>query len=105
MACTPQILSDRVGWPRVEGSVYAKHMEMFSRVFYVLGELASLLRALLTAGVLFIALCARSRTALGAENFFHTANLRWGSLEAIDVPAGGWRWLGKVRHSEVFRRY
>jgi len=45
-------------------------MDMFSRIFNVLGELAHLARTLLTNGMHFVALCMRSRTALAAENLF-----------------------------------
>ncbi len=45
-------------------------MELFSRIIKVLSELAHLARTLFTNGVHFIALCARSRSALAAENLF-----------------------------------
>ena len=45
-------------------------MDIIPRIFNVLGELARLARTLFTNGVHFIALCARSRTALAAENLF-----------------------------------
>ena len=50
--------------------MYADYMELFSRIFNVLGELAPLARTLFTAGMHFLALCARSRSALAAENLF-----------------------------------
>ncbi len=45
-------------------------MEILSRLFNVLAELAHLSLALFTGGVHFIALCARPRTVLAAENLF-----------------------------------
>ena len=45
-------------------------MDIISRIFNALGEIVRLARTLLTNGVHFIALCARSRTALAAENLF-----------------------------------
>ena len=45
-------------------------MDIISRIFKALGEIARLARTLFTNGVHFIALCARSRTALAAENLF-----------------------------------
>ncbi len=45
-------------------------MELFFRIFNILGELADLARTLVTSGVHFIVLRARSRTALAAENLF-----------------------------------
>ena len=45
-------------------------MDVISRIFLVLGELAHLARTLFTDGMRFIALLARSRTALAAENLF-----------------------------------
>ena len=50
--------------------VYARHMEKLLRIFNVLDEFAHLARALCTNGAHFIALCARSQTALAAENLF-----------------------------------
>ncbi len=50
--------------------MYAQQMELFSRIFSVLGELAHLARALFTHGMRFIALLARSCNALAAENIF-----------------------------------
>ena len=50
--------------------MYATQMELSSRLFNVLGELAHLARTLFTDGAHFIALCLRSRTALAAENLF-----------------------------------
>jgi len=45
-------------------------MDIIQRVFNNLGELFRLARALATNGVHFVALCARSRTVLAAENLF-----------------------------------
>jgi putative transposase len=45
-------------------------MEILSRIFNVLTELARLARTLFTDCAHFITLCARSRTALAAENLF-----------------------------------
>jgi len=45
-------------------------MNLLSCIFSVLGELAHLARTLLTDGMRFVALLARSRTALAAENLF-----------------------------------
>ena len=50
--------------------MYAQRMDLFSRCFNVLGELAHLTRTLFTDGMHFISLFARSRTALAAENLF-----------------------------------
>ena len=45
-------------------------MELFTRIFNVLGELALLGRKLFTDSVHFMALCASSRIAMAAENLF-----------------------------------
>jgi hypothetical protein len=45
-------------------------MEFFSLIINLLTELAKLARTLFTDGMHFIALLARSRTALAAENLF-----------------------------------
>jgi hypothetical protein len=45
-------------------------MDVFSRIFRVLAGIAHLARTLFTNGVHFTVLCARSRTALAAENLF-----------------------------------
>ncbi len=45
-------------------------MELLSRIFNVLGELFHLARTLFTDGMHLIALCARPRTVLAAENLF-----------------------------------
>jgi hypothetical protein len=45
-------------------------METFPRILNVLGEFAHLARTLFTDGMHFMSLCARSRTALAAENLF-----------------------------------
>ncbi len=45
-------------------------MDIISPIFKALYEIARLVRTLFTSGVHFIALCARSRTALAAENLF-----------------------------------
>ncbi|MDH3770587.1 MAG: integrase core domain-containing protein [Nitrospirota bacterium] len=45
-------------------------MKSLSRTFNVLAELGHLARMLLTDGMHFLSLCARSRTALAAENLF-----------------------------------
>jgi putative transposase len=50
--------------------VYANCMEILSLIFKVLAELAHLARTLITDGAHFIALCARHRTVLAAENLF-----------------------------------
>ena len=50
--------------------MYAQHMELFSRIFGVLGELTDLARTLVADGMRFTALLARSRTALAAENLY-----------------------------------
>jgi hypothetical protein len=43
-------------------------MELFSLIINLAAELAKLARTLLTDGIRFMALLARSRTALAAEN-------------------------------------
>ena len=50
--------------------MYAKFMDIFSRINKVLGGLAHLARTLFSNGIHFIALTMRSRTALAAENLF-----------------------------------
>jgi len=45
-------------------------MELLSRTFNMIGELAHLVQALFSDGMRFITLLARSRTALAAENLF-----------------------------------
>jgi len=45
-------------------------MELFSLIVRLVAELAKLARALVADGMRFIALLARSRTALAAENLF-----------------------------------
>jgi hypothetical protein len=45
-------------------------MEYFSCIINLLAELAHLARTLFTDGMRFVALCARFRTALAAENLF-----------------------------------
>lgn len=50
-------------------------MYLFSGIFIVLGELAHLTRTLITNGMHFVVLCARSRTALVAENLFLSKQL------------------------------
>jgi len=50
--------------------VYAKCMELFPRIFKVLAEFAHHARTLFTDGMRFIALLARSRTTMAAENLF-----------------------------------
>lgn len=45
-------------------------MKLLSRTFNVFGELSHLVRVLFTNGIHFIALCARPRTVLAAENLF-----------------------------------
>jgi hypothetical protein len=45
-------------------------MGIITRIFNVLGGLAHLARTLFTDGMHFMSLCARSRTALAAENLF-----------------------------------
>ena len=67
-SCAPQIFPDaqlrwfeEVGYPCIEGPVYADCMELLSRIINVLAELSHLARTLLTDGVHFIAVCARPR--------------------------------------------
>ena len=55
--------------------MYARRMDLFSRFFNVLGELAHLTRTLFTDGMHFISLFARSLTALAAENLFFRKQL------------------------------
>ena len=50
--------------------MYAESMELFSLIIHLVAELAKLARTLLTDGMRFMALLARSRTALSAENLF-----------------------------------
>jgi len=50
--------------------MYAESMELFSLITDLAAELAKLARTLLTDGIRFIALLARSRTALAGENLF-----------------------------------
>ena len=50
--------------------MYAKFMDIISRIFNVLGKFSHLARTLFIDAMLYIALCARSRTALAAENLF-----------------------------------
>ena len=50
--------------------MYAESMELFSLIINLAAELAKLARTLLTDGIRLIALLARSRTALAAENLF-----------------------------------
>lgn len=50
--------------------MYAKRMELFLRIFNILGELVDLTRTLVTGSVHFMALCTQSRSALAAENLF-----------------------------------
>ena len=50
--------------------MYAESMELFSLIINLAAELAKLARMLLTDGIRFMALLARSRTALAAENLF-----------------------------------
>ena len=57
-------------WQRIEGSVYAESMGLFSLIIHLAAELAKLARMLFTDGIRFMALLARSRTALSAENLF-----------------------------------
>ncbi len=45
-------------------------MELFSLIVSLVAELAKLARVLLADGMRFLALLARSRTALAAENLF-----------------------------------
>jgi len=61
---------EEVNEPSIDGSVYAEGMDIISRIFKALYEIARLARTLFTNGMHFIALCARSRTALAAENLF-----------------------------------
>jgi hypothetical protein len=50
--------------------VYAQRMKLLSHTFNVFGKLSHLTCMLFTDGMHFISLCARSRTALAAENLF-----------------------------------
>jgi putative transposase len=50
--------------------VYAESMELFSLIINLAAEFAKLARTLVADGIRFIALLARSRTALAAENLF-----------------------------------
>lgn len=50
--------------------MYAESMELVSLIINLAAELAKLARTLLTDGIRFMALLARSRTALAAENLF-----------------------------------
>ena len=50
--------------------MYAESMDLFSLIINLAAELAKLARTLLTDGMRFMALLARSRTALAAENLF-----------------------------------
>ena len=50
--------------------MYAESMELFSRIISLGVELAKLARTLVADGMRFIALLARSRSALAAENLF-----------------------------------
>ena len=50
--------------------MYAESMELFSLIISLAAELAKLARTLVGDGMRFIALLARSRTALAAENLF-----------------------------------
>ena len=50
--------------------MYAESMELFSLIVSLVAKLAKLVRALLADGMRFMALLARSRTALAAENLF-----------------------------------
>lgn len=45
-------------------------MAWYDRIFNLFAELAQLVRTLFTDGMHFIALCARSRATLAAENLF-----------------------------------
>ncbi len=47
--------------------MYAESMELFSRIISLGAELAKLARTLVADGMRFIALLARSRTALAAD--------------------------------------
>ena len=48
--------------------MYAEPMELFSLIINLAAELAKLTRMLLTDGMLLMALLARSRTALTADD-------------------------------------
>ena len=50
--------------------MYAKFTDIISHIFRALGELVHLGHTLFTNGMHFVALCARSRDALAAENLF-----------------------------------
>jgi len=60
-------------------------MDLLSRIYRVLGEITYLAHMLFTDGVRFIALCARSRTALAAENLFLRKQLAF-YLERNAIP-------------------
>mgnify|MGYP001815435428 FL=1 len=49
--------------------MYAESMELFSLIIHQAAELAKLARTLVADGMRFIALLARSRIAMAAENF------------------------------------
>jgi hypothetical protein len=53
---------------RIEWSVYAEPMELFSLIINLVTELARLARTLVADGMGFISLLARTRTALIADN-------------------------------------
>ncbi len=50
--------------------MYAESMELFSRIISLATVLAKLARTFVADGMRFIALLARSRSALAAENLF-----------------------------------
>ena len=76
--CAPHLFPDRTQFrwfedmiqPSIDGAVYAERMDIISRISKALYEITRLARILFTNGVHFIVLCARSRTALAAENLF-----------------------------------
>ena len=54
----------------IKGSVYAESMELCSLIISLAAELAKLARTIVADGMQFVALLARPRTALAAENLF-----------------------------------
>ena len=55
--------------------MYAEPMELFSLIINLAAELAKLARLLLTDGIRFMALLARSRTALECVRYTHRTSV------------------------------
>jgi len=55
--------------------VYAESLELFSRIISLATALAKLAGTLVADGIRYIALLARSRSAIGAENLFRRKQL------------------------------